>query len=310
MRAARARRVLAGRHLPYAEMRDTVPALVREVHESAGPDRADRQRPQGLRPARGRFRRGARSSLNDAVERALRLLAHRDPDRGPPVRASRWRPDVPALEGDAQHVEQVVVNLVINALEALPDRDRAVRVSARSTARRPLPSWRCATRASASRPSIWRAVRPVLHHQAASSGGTGLGLAITASLVRAARRAGSRFSSEPGRGTCATVRLPISGAGDAGAPEDASIGGSWRTSPSCRSSWSTTSRSSCAAPASCSRGAGIPEVLTLDDSRAVMAVHGRARRGCARARPHDAARPRPVAPGAAGQPTIPTCRSS
>jgi signal transduction histidine kinase len=51
------------------------------------------------------------------------------------------------------------------------------------------------------------------------NGGTGLGLAITSSLVRGH---GGRltFSSEPGRGTCAMVRFPLSGAGDEPASRD------------------------------------------------------------------------------------------
>ena len=63
--------------------------------------------------------------------------------------------DLPPVEGDAQQVEQVVVNLVMNALEALPDRDRGVRVSTLFRREREPRCWRCATRASASRPSTW-----------------------------------------------------------------------------------------------------------------------------------------------------------
>ena len=66
--------------------------------------------------------------LNDAVQRALRLLAHLIKQH-----TDRFHVDLaeglPALQGDAQHVEQIVVNLLTNALEALPDRRHGVTVT-------------------------------------------------------------------------------------------------------------------------------------------------------------------------------------
>ena len=111
---------------------------------------------------------------------------------------------LPPVWGDAQHLAHVVVNLVVNALEALPDTwgcacRRAMRP--KSTAW----CWKWRIKAWALRHSIW----PVcaIPTTKAARGGTGLGLAITATLVHAH---GGRltFQSEPGQGTCVRVTLP------------------------------------------------------------------------------------------------------
>jgi signal transduction histidine kinase len=111
------------------------------------------------------------------------------------------------VRGDSQQIEQIVVNLVVNALEALPDPGRGVTVS---------------TRFEPSEDSVVLAVEDegigiAPEHLARlcdpffttkhASGGTGLGLAITSTLVRAH---GGRltFASEPKRGTRTLVTLP------------------------------------------------------------------------------------------------------
>jgi PAS domain S-box-containing protein len=191
--------------LPYGEMRDTISTLVRDMHDSARrieriiADLRDFVRPPASR-ASGLFQ------VNDAVQRALRLLAHLIRKRTQHLHVD-LSSDVPALPGDAQHVEQVVVNLLTNALEALPDRNRGVLI---------------ATALDVGDRSVVLAVRdegvgiPKEHlarlcdpffTTKQDSGGTGLGLAITASLVR---ELGGRltFSSELGQGTSARVRFP------------------------------------------------------------------------------------------------------
>jgi polar amino acid transport system substrate-binding protein len=114
---------------------------------------------------------------------------------------------LPSVTGDAQHVEQIAVNLLTNAVEALPDRSRGVTV---------------ATSFNGSERGVILEVRDegvgiAQEHLARlcdpffttkqESGGTGLGLAITSSLVRL--HAGRlSFASEPGGGTRARVVFP------------------------------------------------------------------------------------------------------
>ena len=66
--------------------------------------------------------------VNDAVQRALRLLAHLIKKHTDHLHVALAQ-SLPSVWGDAQHVEQIVVNLLTNALEALPDRQHGVTVT-------------------------------------------------------------------------------------------------------------------------------------------------------------------------------------
>jgi PAS domain S-box-containing protein len=220
-------RTLAG--LDYGEMRATIPALIQEVHDGAGRiERIVRDLKDFARPSSADTRQTF--ALNDAVERALRLLAHAVRTRTQRFEVALAE-DLPPLRGDTQQLEQVVVNLVMNALEALPDRERAVRVCTRLDRAEPaavgLPAVIlevCDEGVGIPAAHLARLCDPFFTTKQ-DSGGTGLGLAITASLVRGH---GGRltFSSEPGHGTCATARFPAAAANPwaAGSDDDAVIG--------------------------------------------------------------------------------------
>jgi len=195
---------LAG--LPYAEMRATIPTLLEDVHEGASRiarivgDLKDFARP----PASGTRHLFV---MNDVVQRALRLLAHA-------IRSRTRRFEVvlagelPPMEGDAQQVEQIVVNLVMNALEALPDQEHGVRVTtAMDVAEGAIVLQVCDEGVGIPPEDLAHLCDPFFTTKR-ESGGTGLGLAITSSLVRLH---GGRltFSSEPGRGTCAMVTFSV-----------------------------------------------------------------------------------------------------
>jgi signal transduction histidine kinase len=221
---------LAG--LGYAEMRATIPTLLQEVHDGAlRIERIVRDLKDFARPPGGRTRNPF--SLNDAVQRALHLLAHSIRSRTHRFEVT-LASDVPAIEGDVQQVEQVVVNLVSNALEALPDRERGVRViTAFDPEEHVVVLEVCDEGVGIPAEHLERLCDPFFTTKR-ESGGTGLGLAITSTLVRG-HGARLTFSSEPGQGTCAVVRLPLSGVGDqpaghgAASPDTEPLGRSWPT---------------------------------------------------------------------------------
>jgi polar amino acid transport system substrate-binding protein len=194
--------------LSYAEMRETLPTLIQDVHEGALrieriiTDLRDFARPR----APGTLETFA---LNEAVQRALRLLT-------PVIRrkTARFRvdlaTDIPPLRGDSQQVEQIVVNLVVNALEALPDPERGVTLSTRYEPAEHCVSLVVEDEGVGIPPEHLERLCDPFFTTKQESGGTGLGLAITSTLVRAH---GGRltFSSEPGRGTRASATLPCPG---------------------------------------------------------------------------------------------------
>jgi PAS domain S-box-containing protein len=191
--------------LPYSEMRRTVPMLVQDVHDGARrierivDDLKHFSRPRG---------RGAHTvlQLNEAVERALRLLANLVKNRTDRLHVDLAQ-GLPSLPGDAQHVEQIVVNLLTNAVEALPNRKHGITVTTSFDASNGCVVLEVRDEGVGIPPEHLARLCDPFFTTKQETGGTGLGLAITSSLVRLH---GGRliFDSEPGKGTRARVTFP------------------------------------------------------------------------------------------------------
>jgi C4-dicarboxylate-specific signal transduction histidine kinase len=190
--------------LPYEEMRETVRTLTRDVYDGAQRigqivnELKDYARPQARESA-------TVFQLNDAVQRSVRLLAHLIK-----LRTTRFdlslAPNLPTVRCNPQQIEQVIVNLLSNALEALPDTSRGVTVITQfSPADNEVALTVRDEGAGIAAEHLARLCDPFFTTKQ-DSGGTGLGLAISSSLVHAN---GGRlsFASELGRGTRASLIL-------------------------------------------------------------------------------------------------------
>jgi PAS domain S-box-containing protein len=191
--------------LPYEEMRSTIPVLARDVQEGARRiERIIDDLKHFSRPRVGGT--DGALQLNEAVRRALRLLAHLIKTRTDRLH-DQLAQGLPPVRGDAQHVEQIVVNLLTNAVESLPDRKRAVTVTTSFDPQEGSVILEVQDEGVGIPPEhIARLCDPFFTTKY-ESGGTGLGLAITSSLVRLH---GGRltFASEPDKGTRARVSFP------------------------------------------------------------------------------------------------------
>ena len=144
--------------------------------------------------------------LNDVVQRSVRLLRHLILGKTTHFQVALAE-SLPSVWGDAQHLEHVVVNLIVNALEALPDPECEVRVSTRLVPEEHCLVLEVADQGVGIAPQHLPRLCDPFFTTKAARGGTGLGLAITATLVH---EHGGRltFQSEPGQGTCVCVTLP------------------------------------------------------------------------------------------------------
>src|SRR5206468_1424045 len=115
--------------LPYAELRDTLPLLIQDLHAGAQHiERIINDLRDFARPCA--HRRQEIVSLNDVVQRGVRLLNHLIQRKTTHFQVE-LAASLPPVWGDAQHLEHVVVNLLVNALESLPDAGCGVRVATR-----------------------------------------------------------------------------------------------------------------------------------------------------------------------------------
>jgi signal transduction histidine kinase len=152
-----------------------------------------------------RFKREAVADVNAVVQLSASILSHL-------ISSSTRRftlelvEGLPLASGSARQLEQVVINLIQNALLALPDQDHGVQVSTGVDPESGHVLIRVADEGSGIPPEIAARIMEPFFTTRLERGGTGLGLAISSTIVK--EHGGSiEFSSEPGRGTTFTVRL-------------------------------------------------------------------------------------------------------
>jgi PAS domain S-box-containing protein len=114
----------------------------------------------------------------------------------------------PPVRGNSQQLEQVVINLIMNALQALPDSDRAVCVETSFDEHAGEAVIRVSDNGTGMPDEVKNRLFEPFFSTKLESGGTGLGLAISNVIVKD-HRGVLEFVSEPGMGTTAIVRLPV-----------------------------------------------------------------------------------------------------
>jgi PAS domain S-box-containing protein len=116
--------------------------------------------------------------------------------------------NLPSVKGKAQKIEQVIINLLLNALHALPDRSSGVWVS--TSFDRSSGHVIIKVRDNGigmSKDVLKRIIEPFFTTKL-DRGGTGLGLSISYAIIQE-HQGLLEFESEPQKGTTVTVKLPM-----------------------------------------------------------------------------------------------------
>ncbi|MCB2145160.1 MAG: cache domain-containing protein [Deltaproteobacteria bacterium] len=145
--------------------------------------------------------------LNDVVNKAIGLTANL-------IRKStkhftlNCHPDLPDLPGNAQRIEQVVINLVVNACQALPDTDLPVSVSTWFDREKKQIVLEVNDEGEGIEADALMRITDPFFTTRRERGGTGLGLAISDRIVK--DHGGTlNFKSTPGKGTTVRVTFPL-----------------------------------------------------------------------------------------------------
>lgn len=192
---------------PYVEVREELPVMVDTIQKAA-------ERIKSLVDDLKAFARKSPETLsetvdiNAVVDAAVHLL-------NPLLRKACHRVTVskaealPTIAGNARNIEQVIINLLSNACQALPDPDKAIFISTR---REPDADWLAIEvrdeGAGISPENLERITDPFFTTRQ-DDGGTGLGLSISRTIIEN-HKGELRFASQLGKGTTVTVRLPMS----------------------------------------------------------------------------------------------------
>ncbi len=120
-----------------------------------------------------------------------------------------YTPNLPVFKGSTQRIEQVVINLVMNACQALSDSAQAVRVSTGGDPDGAGVFVEIRDEGVGVPPDVMQQVKDPFFTTKRDVGGTGLGLAISDRIV-SDHEGQMIFKSTPGEGTTVRVSFPVS----------------------------------------------------------------------------------------------------
>jgi PAS domain S-box-containing protein len=195
---------LAG--IPYARLRDYIPRLLNGIGEGA---ERIKDIVQNLKNYARKETSGMdqRVQINEVVNAALILLGNQLKNSTHTLNVQMQK-NLPEIRGNFQRLEQVLVNVIMNACHALKTVDQGISIIIR-----PEGSDKVAVIVSDEGSGIPAADLPHVLDPFFTTkrdiGGTGLGLAISANIIK--EHGGTiRVNSEEGRGTTISIELPIS----------------------------------------------------------------------------------------------------
>ncbi len=156
------------------------------------------------------------TNLHEGIESTLMILASRLKSRtdGPEVQVIREFGELPLVPGFAGALNQVFMNLLVNAIEALESADDRGEVTAPMiTIQTTIVDGQAQLRFSDNGPGIPAAVQSRLFDPffttKAVGQGTGMGLAISYQVICEQHQGELTVRSMPGEGTCFEIRLPF-----------------------------------------------------------------------------------------------------
>ncbi len=195
--------------LPYSEMKTEIPNLLGGIE--AGARRIQKivhQLREYSLPGRGLLDENLH--LNEIVRQALSLI-DKEVSRATANFSVSYGSELPPLSGSGQKLEQVVINLVLNACQSLPDREKAVRVSTTCNRDDDTVSLIVEDEGCGIAESTLPQIMNPFFTTKRDIGGTGLGLSVSSRIV-AEHHGRMDVKSEPGAGSTFTVTLPTSAA--------------------------------------------------------------------------------------------------
>jgi PAS domain S-box-containing protein len=116
--------------------------------------------------------------------------------------------NLPQVRGNAQRIEQVLINLILNACQSLPNRERGFSIGSSYDRKHGAVLIRVNDEGVGISEEDLAKIRTPLFTTKLAQGGTGLGLYVAQTIVEE-HHGELHFDSKPGRGTRAAVILPV-----------------------------------------------------------------------------------------------------
>jgi len=190
----------------YSQLRDRVPLLLSDITNSA-------QRVKSIVNDLKDFARQTPSDIeieqidcNLTIDKAVGLVSNliKKSTRHFSVTYGK---NLPALKGNVQRVEQVMINLLVNSCQALPDDNGSITVSTRYDTKKKSVIIEVKDQGCGMPPEVLERIKDPFFTTKRNSGGTGLGLSISDQIIQD-HNGELTFDSHPGDGTTARICLP------------------------------------------------------------------------------------------------------
>lgn len=191
--------------LPYSRMREEIPRSLEKLQDAG-------KRIKRIVDDLKDFARQGDSACNEIVDlnsvaqASVRLVE-------PTIRkattcfTAEYGPHLPPVRGNSQRIEQVLVNLILNACQALPDPSRCIQLATSHDPDSRTVSFRLRDEGSGISPEHLARLTDPFFTTKRDIGGTGLGLSVSAGIVK--EHGGTlEFDSTPGVETIVTMTLP------------------------------------------------------------------------------------------------------
>ncbi|TSK09224.1 MAG: transporter substrate-binding domain-containing protein [Geobacter sp.] len=190
--------------LPYSRMRQEVPKSLAKIQDAG---KRIKRIVDDLKDFARRDTAGGNDviDLNLAAQAAVRLVE-------PTIRkATRnfsvgYRKGLPRVRGNRQRIEQVLVNLILNACQALPDSERGIELVTWHDAFRNAVVLKLRDEGTGIAPEHLSRLTDPFFTTKQDKGGTGLGLSVSAGIVK--EHGGTLEFQSDGSGTTVTLTLP------------------------------------------------------------------------------------------------------
>jgi polar amino acid transport system substrate-binding protein len=191
--------------LPYSRMRDEVPHLLEEMQGGAN---RIRRIVEELKDFARQDTSAAVETVdfNAVVQAAVRLVD--SSIRSSTTRfEAQYASSLPPILGNVQRIEQVVVNLLLNACQALPDMEHGIFLTTFYDQAAGAVTLKLADEGLGIAPEHLPHLTDPFFTTKRESGGTGLGLSVSATIVKE-HNGTLEFDSTPGAGTTVTLTIP------------------------------------------------------------------------------------------------------
>jgi signal transduction histidine kinase len=192
--------------MPYPQLKERLPRLLRDAREGVTRVKrivGDLKDFAGVHPSHTK----SDVDLNGIVEKAVGLVGNLIKKTASDFKAN-YVPQLPCFKGNDQRIEQVAVNLLVNACQAKDtERPMSLEVTTGCQKEKRQIYLRVKDSGMGMAPDVMERITDPFYTTKRDHGGTGLGLSISHTIVK---DHGGRmvFESRQGQGTTATVYLP------------------------------------------------------------------------------------------------------